>query len=102
MNQNPPPIIDSAKLILFAVNDKDVEYTDRIDLHVGTVENGLIRIGEMPNLAITKTFYDGNYLLIYLPGHFCIRKNDWKKCTRLAGVQAVILAMPKATCSKKC
>jgi hypothetical protein len=64
MNLKPPPIIDSAKLILFALNDEDVEYTDRIDLHIGTSENGFVRIGEMPNLAITRTYYDNSYLLM--------------------------------------
>jgi hypothetical protein len=64
MNSKPPPIIDSAKLIIFAVNDEDVEYTDRIDLHIGTSENGFVRIGEMPNLAITRTYYDNSFLLM--------------------------------------
>lgn len=60
----PPPIIDTAKLIIFASNDEDVEYTDRIDLHASTSENGFVRIGEMPNLAITRTYYDNSYLLM--------------------------------------
>jgi hypothetical protein len=64
MNPKPPPIIDSAKLISFASNDEDVEYTDRINLHVGTTENDFVRIGEMPNLAITRTYYDNSYLLM--------------------------------------
>ena len=64
MNRKPPPIIDSAKLIIFASNDEDVEYTDRIDLHVGTSDNEFEKIGEMPNLAISKTYYDGSYLLM--------------------------------------
>lgn len=64
MNLKPPPIIDSAKLVIFASNDENVEYTDRIDLHVGTSENGFVRIGEMPNLAITRTYYDNSYLLM--------------------------------------
>ncbi len=64
MKLKPPPIIDSAKLILFAINDKNVEYTDRINLHVGTSENGFERIGEIPNLAITKTYYDNSSLLM--------------------------------------
>ena len=64
MNPKPPPIIDSARLIVFAWNDEDVDYTDRIDLHVGTSENDLVRIGEMPNLAITRTYYDDSYLLM--------------------------------------
>lgn len=46
------------------MTDEDVEYTDRINLHVGTSENGFVRIGEMPNLAITKTYYDNSYLLM--------------------------------------
>ncbi len=65
MNSNPPPIIDSAKVIVFARNDADVEYTDKINLHVGTEENDFKRIGELPNLAISAPYStSGEYLLM--------------------------------------
>ena len=63
MTIKPPPIIDSAKVLLFASNDEDVHYTDRIDLHVGTLESGLVRMGEMHHLAIVKTYDDESYYL---------------------------------------
>lgn len=64
MKYNPPPIIDSAKLLQFAANDDEVEYTGQINLHVGTVDNGLEKISEMPYLAITQTYGENDYLLM--------------------------------------
>lgn len=66
MNTNPPPIIDSAKLICFAKNDDEVECTDRIDLHVSNSEGEFERIGEIPNLAISRTYGERNDYLLML------------------------------------
>ncbi len=66
-----PPIIDSAKLLFFAINDDDVEYTDRISLYVWGSGKDLEPIGEVPGLAIAETYYDPKkYLLM-----FC--DHDW-------------------------
>jgi hypothetical protein len=65
MSEIPPPIIDCTKVVLFAKNDDVVEYTDRIDLHVGG-ENGFERIGELPNLVISEPYREPNtYLLMF-------------------------------------
>lgn len=53
MNTLPPPIIDSAKVIVFALNDSDVVYTDKIELHIGTEEGEFQRLGEVQQLAIS-------------------------------------------------
>ncbi len=71
MSVIPPPIIDSARVIYFAENDSDIEYTDRIELHVGSAENEFERIGELPNLAISKTYNELNEILLM----FC--DEDW-------------------------
>ena len=63
MKQIPPPIIDSAKLLSFAYNDDDVEFTDRIDIFVGEEEE-LQRLGEMPCLAICANYAAPNEILL--------------------------------------
>lgn len=56
MDRIPPPIVNTAKVIVYAVNDSDVEYTNKIDLHVGTIDEGLQRVGEVPNLVISSPY----------------------------------------------
>jgi len=66
MNTKPPPIIDSTRVIFFAINDSTVEYTDRIDLHVGNSNNEFVRLGEVPNLAISVNYNKPDeYLLMF-------------------------------------
>ena len=65
MSNIPPPIIDCAKVLLYAVNDDAVEYTDNLELHVGG-EAGFKRIGELPYLAISETYNEPQtYLLMF-------------------------------------
>jgi hypothetical protein len=47
----PPPIIDSAKLLAYAVVDSNVEFTDRISLFVDGA-----KLGKVPKLAITANY----------------------------------------------
>ena len=47
----PPPVIDSAKTLCYAINDSDVVFTDRIHLIVGGE-----RLGEVPRLAICENY----------------------------------------------
>src|SRR5262245_52959953 len=48
----PPPVIDSARLLSYAYADEDdVEFTDRINLHVSEG-----RLGRVPCLAITLNY----------------------------------------------
>lgn len=63
---NPPPIIDSCKVLMFARNDAEVQYTDRIDLHVGNENDEFERLGELPNLVIAKPYNTpSDYLLMF-------------------------------------
>ena len=48
----PPPIIDSARVLLYATVTADMEYTKRIHLIVGGE-----RLGRVPNLAICQNYY---------------------------------------------
>ncbi len=62
--QIPPPIIHSSRLLEFAFNDQDVEFTDRINLFVGDGE--LKRLGEMQGVAICSSYaYPDEYLLFF-------------------------------------
>ena len=55
----PPPVIDSAKLLAYAVVDADIEYTDRICLFVNEE-----RLGKASRLAITANYFiPGDILL---------------------------------------
>lgn len=66
MDRIPPPIVSTAKVLVYAVNDSDVEYTDKIDLHVGTKEQGLQRLGEVPHLVISTPYNQPeDYLLMF-------------------------------------
>jgi hypothetical protein len=57
----PPPIIDSAKTLCYAINDEEVLFTDRIHLIVGGE-----RLGEVPHLAICENYcIPGDILLLF-------------------------------------
>jgi hypothetical protein len=71
MNIMPPPVIDSAKLLFFAHNDDTVQFTDRINLHIGRRED-FERLGEMPCLAICSNYNDPTEILLL----FC--DQDWE------------------------
>ena len=65
--QLPPPVIHTAKLIAYAVNDQDVEFTNKIHLYVGDPDSEeMVRLGEMPNIAICHPYYDRSEYLIFL------------------------------------
>ncbi|MCU7930715.1 MAG: ClpX C4-type zinc finger protein [Candidatus Thiodiazotropha sp. (ex Codakia rugifera)] len=68
---SPPPIIDSCKLLFYASNEDDVTFTDRISLFVGGSGDELKPIGEVQNLAISRTYYEPHEFLLM----FC--KEDW-------------------------
>jgi len=62
----PPPVIDSARTICYAVIDDNVVFTDRICLSVDGE-----KLGEVPCLAICENYYiPGDVLLL-----FC--DSDW-------------------------
>lgn len=77
MAKIPPPIVDCSKLIAFAVNDKDVVYTGRQCLLVGSVKN-MKPLGEQAGIVIIHPY---NMPEEYLMG-FCNR--NW----RVKGVSA--------------
>lgn len=70
-NKLPPPIIDSAKLLAYAYNNDEVEFTDLIDIFVGKKDN-LTRLGVMPCLAICSDYAAPNEILLL----FC--NADWQ------------------------
>ena len=81
MNKTAPPVIVSSLLLEFAFNDESVRFTDRIALYVGN--NGdLQRLGEVPNLAICRSFANADEYLLF----FC--NSNWES----AGVISVQLA----------
>ncbi|MDB5978771.1 MAG: putative integron cassette protein, partial [Nevskia sp.] len=55
----PPPIIDSARTLCYAVCDHDVVFTDRIMLIVGSE-----RLGEVSHLAICRNYRAPNDILL--------------------------------------
>ncbi len=69
--ESPPPIIDSCKLLFYARNEDDVTFTDRISLFIGGSGDELEPIGEVQNLAISKTYYEPHEFLLM----FC--EDDW-------------------------
>ena len=77
----PPPVIDSARLVLYAHNDPDVLFTDRIELHVGG-SGGFQRLGEMPELAICSNYTHPQDVLLM----FC--DNEWD-CRGVIAVTSV-------------
>jgi hypothetical protein len=70
MTEIPPPIIDSARLLAFAINDEDVKYTNRINF-VGSKEK-LERLGEVPCLAICSDYANADEILLF----FC--NSEWE------------------------
>jgi len=66
MKNKPPLIIDSAKVLKYAIVDNSVEYTGRLCLYVGDK-----RLGKVPRLAICQNYKAKDYLLL-----FCDEK--WK------------------------
>lgn len=62
----PPPILNSARLLSFASTvSETVEFTDRIELHVGC-DGEFTRLGQVPFLAIAETFPPpGRILLMF-------------------------------------
>ena len=58
----PPPVLDSARVILYAVVDKSVRYTRALHLYVGEK-----RLGKQPRLAICKNLRSGfkGYLILF-------------------------------------
>ncbi len=73
----PPPIIDSAKLLAYAVVDADVEYTDRIHLLVGGT-----KLGKVSRLAITENYVVPGDILL----EFC--DDDWS-CKGVIGHKSI-------------
>ena len=62
----PPEILDSAKVICYAINDEKVQFTDRITLLVGQERGNLHKLTEQPCLAIAKNEWEEiDYLLMF-------------------------------------
>ncbi|MEX2498900.1 MAG: ClpX C4-type zinc finger protein [Wenzhouxiangellaceae bacterium] len=70
-NSEPPPVIDSARTLWYALNDETVRFTDRISLFVGDVGD-LSKLDEMPHLAICENFCAPGEILLF----FC--NEDWQ------------------------
>jgi len=70
IEKKPPLIIDSAKVLKYAIVDDSVEFTDRLCLYVG-MPGELQRLGKVPKLAICQNYKAKDYLLL-----FC--DNNWK------------------------
>jgi hypothetical protein len=69
MMQFPPPVLDSSRLLAFAINDSEVEFTDRINLFVGSP---LERLGEMQGLAICVNYANPDEIFLF----FC--NSQWE------------------------
>jgi hypothetical protein len=82
MNSTPPPVIDSAKLIAFASNDNDVEFTNKINLFVGKKDN-LKPVGEVDKLAICANYADTNEVFLF----FCDTQWEPKGVSVLTSVE---------------
>jgi len=81
---NPPPIIDSARVLIYAHVPEDMKYTGAIHLYVGGE-----RLGAVPSLAICRNYYaPGDIVLL-----FCDRA--WN-CLGCAGLKSLEEAMLKA------
>lgn len=69
-----PPIIDSARLIYYAFNDSDVEFTDKLSIFVGDSEGELEPLGEVSGLAITETYRKPReYLLMFCDFNWSVK-----------------------------
>ncbi len=66
MESKPPLILDSAKVLKYAIVDTPVAFTGRLSLYV----DGKL-LGEVPKLAICQNYKASDYLLL-----FCNKK--WK------------------------
>ena len=82
MAQNPPPVIDSAKLLAYASNDDEVEFTDRTNIFVGG-EDGLERLTEMANLAICSNYADPSEFFLF----YCTPEWETKGVAALSSVE---------------
>lgn len=78
--QLPPSVIHSAKLLAYAINDEDVQFTDRISLYVGGVGDELVRLREMPKIAICSSYNNPDEFLVFLAD------DDWEPKGTLVGV----------------
>ncbi len=66
MIENLPPVIDSCKVLFYADTTSDVEFTDRINLHVGSLDGEFNRVREQPYLIIAQPYSNENeYLLMF-------------------------------------
>lgn len=84
----PPPVIDCAKLLLFAINDSDVSYTGRLSLHIG-IPPDMKQVGELPGIVILKPY---NELEDFLIG-FC---DDFWEVQGVVGTNSLEKAKRKA------
>jgi len=64
MTKIPPPVVDSSKLLFFASTEEGVEFTDRITLLVGSLDEEPERVGEVPYLLIAKPYSNQEELLL--------------------------------------
>jgi hypothetical protein len=82
--QLPPPVLDSARILWYAVKDEEVIFTDRINLYVGEE-----RLGEVPCLAICENYCEPNDVLLL----FC--DTEWN-CKGVISLKTVEEAKAKA------
>ncbi len=68
----PPPVIHSSKLLCFAENDEDVVFTDKISIYVSSESGELVRLAEMPNLAICQPYNEVSEIFLF----FC--NENWE------------------------
>ncbi|RNC66338.1 MAG: hypothetical protein ED859_16465 [Desulfuromonadales bacterium] len=57
--KSPPPILESARTLWYAVKDEEVIFTDRINLYVGEE-----KLCEVPCLAICENYCEPNDILL--------------------------------------
>ena len=60
----PPPVINSCKLLCFAENDNDVIFTDKLSIYVSGESGELVRLAEMPHLAICQPYNETNQIFL--------------------------------------
>ena len=72
MDNLPPPVLSSAKLLAYARSDSDVEFTDRLNMYVGDAD-GLERLGEVSNFAICQEYGSKKEVLLLFCGE------DWEQ-----------------------
>lgn len=59
-SNNPPPVIDSARLLAYAITDDAVKFTNKIKLFVDGQ-----RLGEVPKLAICEALDADKQILLF-------------------------------------